>query len=115
MCDAVSEATRALVLLMAPMMPHLAEECWKVLGAEDLVVATPWPTALQEFVVSDEVTIAVQVNGKRRAEIRLAKGLSSEDVEGRVLQLESVKRALEGKPVRKVIVVKDRIANIVSG
>ena len=112
---AVSDAARTMVLLMAPMMPHLAEECWKVLGNDSLVVETPWPLALQEFVASDEVTIAVQVNGKRRDEIRLAKGLAAGDVERQVLDLESVKRALDGKPVRKVIVVKDRIANIVSG
>jgi leucyl-tRNA synthetase len=97
------------------MMPHLAEECWQVLGGKSLVAEASWPEALQKFVARDEVTIAVQVNGKRRDEIVLAKGLAPEEVEARVLALDSVTRALDGKPVRKVIVVKDRIANVVSG
>jgi leucyl-tRNA synthetase len=115
MVRAMREAASAMVQLMAPMMPHLAEECWRRLGGKDLVVETPWPEAVPEFVVRDEVTIAVQVNGKRRDEITLAKGLASEEVEARVLELESVRRALAGRPVRKVIVVKDRIANVVGG
>jgi leucyl-tRNA synthetase len=115
MTAAIAEAAKALVLLFAPMMPHLAEECWQALGGKALVVETPWPEALAEFVASDEVTIAIQVNGKRRDEITLAKGLAPEDVERKVLALDSVRRALEGKSVRKVIVVKDRIANVVCG
>jgi leucyl-tRNA synthetase len=79
------------------------------------VVDEPWPKADPSLVSSDEVTIAVQVNGKRRDEIRLPKGLSQAKVETAVLALENVKRALDGKPVRKVIVVTDRIANVVSG
>jgi leucyl-tRNA synthetase len=115
MAMAITEAARTLVLLMAPMMPHLAEECWQVLGGTGLVAETPWPIPIREFVATDEVTIAVQVNGKRRDEITLAKGLPAEDVEARVLSLDSVKRALDGKPVRRVIVVRDRIANVVGG
>ena len=100
---------------MAPMMPHLAEECWLVLGHETLVVDQPWPKADPALTSSDEVTIAVQVNGKRRDEIRLPKGLPQAKVELAVLALDNVKRALDGKPVRKVVVVPDRIANVVSG
>jgi leucyl-tRNA synthetase len=109
------EAARSLVLLMAPMMPHLAEECWIALGCDGLVAETPWPVALPEFLATTDVTIAVQVNGRRRDEITLAKGMPTADVERRVLALDSVQRALAGKPVRKVIVVADRIANVVSG
>jgi leucyl-tRNA synthetase len=115
MIEAIREAATTLVQLIAPMMPHLAEECWQVLGGKSLVAEASWPEALQKFVARDEVTIAVQVNGKRRDEIVLAKGLAPEEVEARVLALDSVMRALDGKPVRKVIVVKDRIANVVSG
>jgi leucyl-tRNA synthetase len=115
MAAAIREAGRAFVILIAPMMPHLAEECWRVLGHATLVVDEPWPKADPSLVSSDEVTIAVQVNGKRRDEIRLPKGLSQAKVETAVLALENVKRALDGKPVRKVIVVTDRIANVVSG
>ena len=115
MAAAIREAGRTFVILIAPMMPHLAEECWRVLGHQTLLVDEAWPTADPALVTSDEVTIAVQVNGKRRDEIRLPKGLSQAKVETAVLALENVKRALDGKPVRKVIVVTDRIANVVSG
>jgi leucyl-tRNA synthetase len=115
MAAAIKEAGDIFVILIAPMMPHLAEECWRVLGHAGLVVDEPWPKADPALVTSDEVTIAVQVNGKRRDEIRLPKGLSQAKVETAVLALENVKRALDGKPVRKVIVVTDRIANVVSG
>jgi leucyl-tRNA synthetase len=97
------------------MMPHLAEECWQAMGRPGYVVDTAWPKAEPALLAEDQVTIAVQVNGKRRDEIVLAKGLAPEEVEARVLGLDSVMRALDGKPVRKVIVVKDRIANVVSG
>jgi leucyl-tRNA synthetase len=115
MAAAIREAGETFNILIAPMMPHLAEECWRVLGHQTLVVDEPWPKADPALVASDEVTIAVQVNGKRRDEIRLPKGLPQAKVETAVLALENVKRALDGKPVRKVIVVTDRIANVVSG
>jgi len=107
------EAAEIMVLMAAPMMPHLAEECWKELGHPTPVVDTPWPKVDAALVADDAVTIAVQVNGKRRDEVRLAKGLSKEAVEAVVLKLDSVIRALDGRPVRKVIVVPDRIVNIV--
>jgi len=110
---ALREAAEFLVLLMAPMMPHLAEECWQVLGCKAAVVDTPWPIALAELVAVDEVTIAIQVNGKRRDEMTVAKGLDPKAVEVQALGLENVRRAMEGKPAKKVIVVPDRIVNIV--
>ena len=110
---AAREAAETLILLFAPMMPHLAEECWAVLGHEKAVVDTPWPEADQILVREDEVTMAIQVNGKRRDEIRVVKGATRETLEPIVLGLDSVKRALDGKPVNKFIVVPDRIVNIV--
>ncbi len=110
---AIREAAEIMVLLFAPMMPHLAEECWKVLGHESAVVETPWPKADPALLAEDEVTIAVQVNGKRRDEIRVAKGLSREQIEAIVLKLDAVNRALDGRAPKKVVVVVDRIANIV--
>jgi leucyl-tRNA synthetase len=115
MAAALREAGDSLVLLMAPMMPHLAEESWKVLGHDRLVVETPWPKAEESFLVRDHVTMAVQVNGKRRGEITVPKGLDPKSVEEAALALDGVKRALDGKPARKVIVIPDRIANVVSG
>jgi leucyl-tRNA synthetase len=110
---ALREAGDFLVLLMAPMMPHLAEECWKLLGHRSVVVDTPWPKPISELVASDEVTIAIQVNGKRRDEILVSKGADRGMLELKVLELENIKRAIEGKTVKKIIVVPDRIVNIV--
>ena len=111
--SAIREAADTIVLMFAPMMPHLAEECWKVLGHTQAVVETPWPEYLPELVADDMVTIAVQVNGKRRDEIRVRKGLPAPDIEDIAVKLDAVRRALNGRPVKKVIVVPDRIVNIV--
>jgi leucyl-tRNA synthetase len=108
------EALEALTLLIAPMMPHLAETCWQALGHKALVVETPWPKADPTLTSSDSVTIAVQVNGKRRGEITVSKGSDNKGVEAAALALDGVIRALEGKPPRRVIVVPDRIVNIVA-
>jgi leucyl-tRNA synthetase len=112
---ALRESGDFLVTLMAPMMPHLAEECWALLGHDTAVVNTPWPKTLAELVAVDEVTIAVQVNGKRRDEILVPKAFDRGMLEAKVMELESVKRAIEGKSVKKIIVVPDRIVNIVCG
>ncbi len=112
---AVHEAADFLILLFAPMMPHLAEECWELLGHKQPVVETPWPQPISALIVDDEVTIAVQVNGKRRDEIKLPRGMARDQIEIAVMKLEGIKRALDGKPVVKFIVVPDRIVNIVSG
>jgi leucyl-tRNA synthetase len=95
------------------MMPHLAEECWKVLGHGTAVVDIPWPEADPALLVEDEITIAVQVNGKRRDEIRVGKSLAAPEVEAIALGREPVIRALAGRPPKKVIVVPGRIVNIV--
>jgi leucyl-tRNA synthetase len=115
LASAIGEAARLLVLMFAPMMPHLAEECWKLLGAAKPVVETAWPKADPALVADDEVTVAVQVNGKRRDEMRLPKGVANEQAEASALKLDNVARALTGMKVRKVIVVQDRIVNIVAG
>ncbi len=110
---ALQEAGSFLVTLMAPMMPHLAEESWKILGHVDAVVDSSWPVVLPELVAVDALTIAVQINGKRRDEITVSKSLDRAAVEAKALALESVMRLLEGKLVKKVIVVPGRIVNIV--
>jgi leucyl-tRNA synthetase len=110
---ALLEAGSFLVTVMAPMMPHLAEESWKLLGHKSAIVDSSWPKIENALVSVDEVTIAVQINGKRRDEITVAKGLDGSSIEAKALSLESVIRQLEGKTVKKVIVVPDRIVNIV--
>ncbi len=108
------EALETLVLLIGPMMPHLAESCWRALGHRQLVIETGWPKADPALVRSDTVTIAVQVNGKLRGTLELARGLDNKSVEQAALLLESVARALDGKTPRRVIVVPERIVNIVA-
>ena len=110
---ALQQSAQTLVLLFAPMMPHLAEECWKALGQTSAVVDSPWPKADPSLLVDNDVTIAIQVNGKRRDELRVPKGSDKAYLEPLVMALESVKRTLDGKPVTKFIVVPDRIVNIV--
>ena len=108
------EALETLVLLVGPMMPHLAESCWQALGHEEMVVDTPWPKADPALVKSDTVTIAVQVNGKRRGEITVAADAGEEAVKAAALKDEGVIRSLEGKPPKRIIVVPQRIVNIVA-
>ena len=108
------EALETLVLLCAPMMPHLAESCWQALGHTKLVAETSWPKYDPALTASDSVTIAIQVNGKRRGEITMAKDCDSKSVEAAALAEEGVIRALEGKAPKKVIVVPNRIVNIVA-
>ncbi len=103
-----------LVKLVAPMVPHLAEEAWAALGQDGLVATAPWPVADPALLVEDSVTVAVQINGKLRDTIELPKGLAREAVEAQVLALDKVVRALDGKPPKKVIVVPDRLVNLVA-
>jgi leucyl-tRNA synthetase len=109
------ETAEIIARIAAPMVPHLAEECWRALGHDTLVAETPWPVADPALLVSDTVTVAVQVNGKRRGEIGIERGLGNTEVEAAVLRLDNVRRAINGKPIRKVIVVPDRIVNVVTG
>ena len=108
------EALEAIVLLCAPMMPHLAESCWQALGHSKLVAESAWPKYDPALTASDTVTIAIQVNGKRRGEIKMAKDADSKSVEAAALAEDGVVRALEGKAPKKVIVVPNRIVNIVA-
>jgi leucyl-tRNA synthetase len=108
------EALEAIVLLIAPMMPHLAETCWQALGHDTLAVDTPWPVYDPALVQSDTVTIGVQVNGKLRGEIRIPRDADQKSVEAAALALDGVARALDGRPPRRVIVVPGRIVNVVA-
>jgi leucyl-tRNA synthetase len=96
------------------MVPHLAEECWARLGHKTLVAQEPWPEADQALLIEDTVTIAVQVNGKRRGELTIARDASKEDIEAAALKLETVERAIEGRKIKKVVVVPQRIVNVVA-
>jgi len=107
------EAAEIMTRLMAPMVPHFAEELWASLGHETMVVDQPWPEADPALLASDRMILPVQVNGKRRAEIEVDKGAARETVEAAALADPGVARFLGGKPPRKVIVVPERIVNVV--
>jgi len=98
---------------MQPMTPHLAEEIWAGVGGAGLVARAPWPEADPAMLVETRVTLPVQINGKRRAEITAPAGLDAAGVEALVLADPAVQRALGGAAPRKLIVVPDRIVNVV--
>ena len=101
------------VYLIGPMMPHLAEELWHSLGHQTLLADTPWPEAEADQLVEKNVTVAVQVNGKLRGTLDLPKDSDDQKAETAALALENVSAAIAGKPIRKVIIVPNRIINVV--
>ncbi|WP_273433814.1 leucine--tRNA ligase [Sandarakinorhabdus limnophila] len=103
-----------LVQLVGPMAPHLAEEAWALLGQDGLVCDAAWPVANPALLVDDEVTIAVQVNGKLKGDFTAAKGSDKAALEAAALALPNVQRTLDGAAPKKIIVVPDRLVNIVA-
>lgn len=110
---ALREATEFMIHCFAPMMPHLAEECWQALGHGALIATQDWPRTDPALLVNDVITIGVQINGKRRDELIISRDTTKEDMEKAALMLDNVRRSLQGKTVRKVIVVPGKIVNIV--
>jgi leucyl-tRNA synthetase len=110
---AIREAAVIIVQLVAPMMPHLAEECWQALGQSGLVSEADWPKIERDLLVEDTVTLVVQVNGKKRGDVTVPRGAENPEIEAAVLALDAVRQALGGKAVRKVIIVPMRIVNVV--
>ncbi|HSQ98957.1 MAG TPA: leucine--tRNA ligase, partial [Sphingomicrobium sp.] len=108
------EAVTTLVQLVAPMAPHLAEECWTLIGQEGMVAQAPWPTFDPALLVDEEVTLAVQVNGKLRDTVTAPRGLDRAAVEALAMASDNVQRQLAGASPRKIIVVPDRLVNIVA-
>ncbi|QFT58500.1 Leucine--tRNA ligase [Sulfitobacter sp. THAF37] len=108
------EAIMTLAQLMSPMTPHLSEDIWAHQGGEGLIVKAPWPVADDTMLVDDTITMPIQINGKRRAEIKVAADLPKEEVEKIALAHEAVIRTLDGAAPKKVIVVPGRIVNVVA-
>jgi leucyl-tRNA synthetase len=108
------EAIRMLALLVAPAAPHLAEECWAVLGESGLIANASWPSFDPALLVDDEVTLAVQINGKLRDTVNAPRGMDRAEVEALALASDNVQRQLAGAAPRKIIVVPDRLVNIVA-
>ena len=111
---ALVEAAEILLQLIAPMMPHLAEECWAALGHKTLIATRPWPEVESGLLIDDAITLPVQINGRKRADVTVPRQAGKEEVEAAVLALDAVKKALDGKPPKKVIVVPQRIINVVA-
>ena len=111
--DAKRQAARTLAQLMSPMTPHLSEEIWSMLGGQGLIIDAPWPQADPAMLVDDEVTLPIQVNGKRRAEISVPKDMPKEEIEALALATDGVIRTLDGATPKKIIVVPGRIVNVV--
>jgi leucyl-tRNA synthetase len=107
-------AVETLLRLVAPMVPHVAEEAWTAAGRNGLIADAPWPEADPALLVEDEVTIAIQVNGKLRDTVRAAKGAAREELEAMAVANSAVQRILAGAAPRKVIVVPDRLVNVVA-
>ena len=110
---AFREGGDVLVNLFAPMMPHLAEECWHALGHPSPIAEASWPVADVALATNDSVTLPIQINGKKRAEITVDRGADNATVEAAVLALDSLQKALEGRVPKKIIVVPQRIVNVV--
>ncbi len=111
---AYREAGEILVAMLAPMMPHLGEECWARLGHNGLLADAAWPVADVALAADETIVIPVQVNGKKRAELVISRDASPSVLEAEVLKLEAVQNALDGRIVKKVIVVPQRIVNVVA-
>lgn len=111
--DIRREGIETLIKIMAPLMPHLAEELWAHMGHSTLVVEEPWPKADTSLLANETVTIAIQVNGKMRATVQLPRDIAQQDAEKAALDDPAVQKALEGKAPKKIIVVPNRIINVV--
>jgi len=112
--DNRAEAVKIMAQLMGPMTPHLAEDMWAMLGGKGLLTGAPWPEADPELLTENTVVLPIQVNGKRRSEIRVPRDLAREELERLALADKAVRRALKGAVPRKLIVVPGRIVNVVA-
>lgn len=111
---ALLEGLETALILLQPMVPHLAEECWQTLHGDSQLSAQAWPNAQDDLLVDDSVTIAVQVNGKLKTTLELNKGAARDEAEQAALATPQIKSAIDGKDIRKIIVVPDKIVNIVA-
>ena len=111
--QAISESLHILIRIIEPMVPHLAEECWSLVGGQGSLSKEPWPTVITKYLETDEATIVIQINGKRRGEVIISKDASEEDVYAEMQNIKNIKDALSGKNILKSIYVPNKILNIV--
>ena len=112
--DTHSQAVSALLQLLNPFLPHFTEECWELLGNKEWLINTPWPEADAQYLVEDKVTLGIQVNGKLRGTIDVPVDHPKDQTEEQALKVDNVAKFLEGKTIRKVIVVPNKIVNVVA-
>jgi len=106
-------AMESILLLLSPMVPHFAEELWQALGKDSSILLTSWPTCREDALVKDDFLIVVQVNGKLRSKFSVNPDVDDEKIKEMAITDERVRKFINGKPVRKVIVVKNKLVNIV--
>ena len=102
------------IKMMSCICPHVCEEIWQMLGHKDIIDFEPWPTYDSSKLVLNEVEIAIQINGKLRDTIKISLNSSEEQIKDKVLSLDSIKSRIEGKEIKKVIIIKNKIVNIVA-
>jgi leucyl-tRNA synthetase len=110
---AMYEAVRAVVVLLSPFVPHVAEELWEALGGESGMIRVPWPSFDPALLEQDQVLIVVQVNGKKRGEITIASDASEDEVKEAAMAETNVRKFIEGKQIRKTILVPGKLLNLV--
>ena len=103
-----------LIVLVSPFCPHITQELWKALGHEELLIDCPWPSYDEAYTKEETVTLAIQINGKRRDTVEVERDLEEGALKELILSLEKVRRHLPGQEIRKVIVVPNRLVNIVA-
>jgi leucyl-tRNA synthetase len=108
-------AIKNLLLMLAPFAPHISEELWNIIGEKNSILEYPWPSWDEDMAKEEEIELVVQINGRLRAKITAPAGMSDDDAKQRALQEQKVKETLDGKDIKKVIVVKGKLVNIVMG
>jgi leucyl-tRNA synthetase len=107
-------AVDTLIILVSPFCPHITQELWQVLGHDDLVLNCSWPSYNEAYVQEDSVTVAIQVNGKLRDTVEVDRDMDQEELKNLILSLEKIQRHLPSAPIKKVIVVPNKLVNIVA-
>ena len=111
--EAINEALRILIRVIEPMVPHLAEECWSLIGNTTSITNEPWPVVNKKYLEDTQVTVVIQINGKRRGEIVVPKDTSENEIQKEIQDIKNIKDALKGKNILKSIYVPNKILNIV--
>ena len=110
---AIREALLILIRVIEPMIPHLAEECWGLTGNQNSIIQEPWPSVNSSYLENEEVTIVIQINGKRRGEVLVKKDSTEADVKEEIKNIKNISDTLDKKRIKKTIYVLNKILNIV--